>query len=157
MCPIGDFMMTKLGGKTRPMIAIAGSIVVIIMLTCSYAKELKMNCTTFVWFYSIALGIFRGSLYSPLLRAGYSHLSGRKGLVSGIIISGYGFGGFLFGELAQLLCNPGGKYHFILDYKNEKSYLPKEVGDKVPHMLRMFSLVMIIFIITSLLIVTNFD
>jgi hypothetical protein len=40
------------------------------------------------------------------LRAGWSHLPERKGLVSGFIICAYGFGGFLFGMLASQIADP---------------------------------------------------
>lgn len=45
-------------------------------------------------------------MYAPPLAAAWSHVPGRKGMASGIIISGYGFGGFIFGNISHYLCNP---------------------------------------------------
>lgn len=63
--------------------------------------------------------------------AGWSHLASRKGLVSGIVLAGYGFGGSLYGLY----------YHNNIAYSNEEPvfdnrdgnlYFPKEVGARYP-------------------------
>jgi hypothetical protein len=56
--------------------------------------------------YSVGLGIGKGLMYSSTLYCGYSHLPGRKGVVSGCIISGFGFGGFIFGNISHHFANP---------------------------------------------------
>jgi hypothetical protein len=53
----------------------------------------------FILSFAFGMGFFKGCLTPAVLRAGWSHLPERKGLVSGCIISGYGFGGFIFGIL----------------------------------------------------------
>jgi MFS transporter, OFA family, oxalate/formate antiporter len=45
-------------------------------------------------------------MYSSVLAAGWSHLPARIGTVTGIVISGFGFGGFFFGIVTSELCNP---------------------------------------------------
>jgi len=70
----------------------------------------------FAILYGVGMGTFKGLLQSALLRAGWSHLPQRKGLVSGLIISGYGFGGFFFGIYSTYLANPDGvKYQLDPD------------------------------------------
>lgn len=48
----------------------------------------------------------KGFFYSTALHASWSHLPGRKGLVTGIITSGMGFGAFIWGIVALSLVNP---------------------------------------------------
>jgi hypothetical protein len=45
--------------------------------------------------FSLGFGSIKGTLFSTSLRAGWSHLPMRKGLASGIILSGSGIGGGL--------------------------------------------------------------
>lgn len=50
--------------------------------------------------YAVGFGIGKGFLYPAPLVAGWSHLLGRKGFVSGIIVSGLGIGALVFGIIA---------------------------------------------------------
>jgi hypothetical protein len=50
--------------------------------------------------YAVGFGIGKGFLYPAPLVAGWSHLPGRKGFVSGIIVSGLGIGALVFGIIA---------------------------------------------------------
>ncbi len=54
----------------------------------------------FLTFYAVGFGIGKGFLYPAPLLAGWSHLPGRKGFVSGVVISGLGIGAFVFGVIA---------------------------------------------------------
>lgn len=53
----------------------------------------------FFIFYAAGFGIGKGFIYPAPLRATWSHLPGRKGMVSGIIVSGLGLGAFIYGIL----------------------------------------------------------
>lgn len=76
----------------------------------------------------------------------------RKGLVSACIMSGYGFGGFIFGIIINLLFNPDN-----LDFEYDQNcqdlineclkFLPQTVGDRLP-----FVFVTLVFIYSSLII-----
>ena len=76
---------------------------------------------------------------SSILRAGWSYLPERKGLVSGVVMSGYSLGGFTCGMASQFLANPD-KLKFEIDPQDQKMFLPKEVGENVPFMLRVILL-----------------
>jgi MFS family permease len=67
---------------------------------------LSTNPAVFFFVFSIGYGLGIGFLYPASLFAGWSHLSGRKGLTSGIIVSGMGIGAFIFGIVAQEIVNP---------------------------------------------------
>lgn len=69
---------------------------------CTYIE----NPTLFIYCYGFAMGLGKGFMYSAALQAGWSHLQGRLGMVSGLIICGFGFGGFIFGIVMNRLCNP---------------------------------------------------
>ena len=60
----------------------------------------------FMVLYSVSFGICNGLSYTIPLKVGWDHFPNSKGLVSGIIIGGFGLGSFLFGLLSTLLINP---------------------------------------------------
>ena len=103
----------------------------------------------------MGMGIFKGLLQPAILRAGWSHLPERKGLVSGAIISGYGFGGFVFGMLCQELCNPD-SLQYVMDPESGRRYLPIEVGNRVPDALHYLCLVWAAQILFGLLTITYY-
>ena len=54
------------------------------------------------------------------------------GLISGIILAGYGFGALIFDNVSTAIVNPGGKYK-----KDEHGWYPKEVNHEFEYMLRV--------------------
>ena len=81
----------------------AGGIVSLGMVyACSFIK----SPTAFIYCYSAAFGLGKAFMYSSALQAAWTHLRGRIGLVSGLIICGFGFGGFIFGLVSNALANP---------------------------------------------------
>ena len=86
------------------------------------------------------------------LRAGWSHLPRRKGLVSGIIISGFGFGGAFFSMLFEVLANPD-DIEPILDKHDGNLYFPVEIGKRFFSVhLTVVKIYVFIIILGSLLI-----
>lgn len=77
--------------------------------------------------FAIGFGIMKGAIQAGTLRAGWSHLPKRKGLVSGIIISGYGFGAAFFSMLFELLANPD-DIDAVIDKHDGNLYFTKEIG-----------------------------
>ena len=63
-------------------------------------------------------------------------------MVSGLIICGFGFGGFFFGIITNRLCNPDNiaVQKFMIDGEEEQLF-PKEVAERVPYMLRTLDLI----------------
>ena len=60
----------------------------------------------FIMFYSVGFGIGQGFLYAIALYAGITWFKGRRGFVSGFVISALGAGGFFYSLIIQRLCNP---------------------------------------------------
>merc|ERR1711971_374051 len=80
-------------GYSRPVIflgAIGGATSVY------YCSMIKQSPHTFVIAYSAGLGILKGFFKQSAIRAALSHLSERKGLVTGLILSGHAFGGVMY-------------------------------------------------------------
>ena len=84
------------------MLILGGVLSLSLVFFCSYI----MNPFAFIYCYAFAFGMGKGFMYSAALQAGWSHLKGRLGLVSGLIVCGFGFGGFIFGIVMNVLCNP---------------------------------------------------
>lgn len=108
----------------------------------------------FIYSYGLAFGIGKGLMYSTALQAAISHLPGRKGVVSGIVICGFGFGGFIFGLVSKHLCNPNNLRPVLTDtiYGPENMFGP-EVSSNVPSMIRQMNTIWISLWIFSLLTV----
>ena len=70
------------------------------------AKGGEKSFLTFTLIYSISFGICNGLSYTIPLKVCWDHFPNNKGLVSGLIIGGFGLGSFLFGLLSTLLINP---------------------------------------------------
>lgn len=98
--------------------------------------SITLNPLFFYVLYAFGLGVAKGLIYPAALAAGYSHLPGRKGLVSGIVTSGVGFGAFVFGIVANRLVNPNN-----VEIDDSTGYFPPEVNNNVPKMLRTIALV----------------
>jgi nitrate/nitrite transporter NarK len=147
--PIGNCLVDYFG-HSRPVIALGGSMAILASTACVY---IEMDPAVFIVVYSFGMGVFKGMLTSALLRAGWSHLPQRKGLVSGCIISGYGFGGFLFGNFANYLANP---YNLKYGQDGPVTCLPPEVGARVPYMLKILTLTWLLQILVGLLCITNY-
>ena len=109
--------------------------------------------------YSIGFGIGKGLMYSSALAAGWSHLPGRKGLASGVIICGFGFGGFFFGIITNRLCNPHNVSVKRFDYgDDDPQYLfPKEVAERVPFMLRSLDLIWITLFVIGIICISTYS
>jgi len=98
--PLGMSMSQSIGARK---VLISGGVFSLGMVyLCSYIE----NPNTFIYCYSFAFGIGKALMYSSALQAGWSHLQERIGMVSGLIICGFGFGGFTFGIIMNRLCNP---------------------------------------------------
>jgi OFA family oxalate/formate antiporter-like MFS transporter len=64
------------------------------------------NFTIFTLFYGFAFGIATGLLYMLPFNIAYVYFSKQKGIVSGIISAGFGFGTTIFIQVVYLLVNP---------------------------------------------------
>ena len=87
---------------SRLTVALGGTITI----TTTFLSSLTVNPLAFFALYALGFGIGKGFLYPAPLKAGWSHLEQRQGVVSGIIVSGLGIGSFSFGLIVSALVNP---------------------------------------------------
>jgi hypothetical protein len=115
-----------------------GVVSLSLVFCCSYI----LNPFVFIYCYALAFGVGKGFMYSAALQAGWSHLQGRLGFASGLIICGFGFGGFIFGIVTNLLCNPDNvSVNTYIVEGEEEQLFPAEVASRVPRMLRQLDLI----------------
>lgn len=63
---------------------------------------------------------------------GWRYYPNNKGLVSGIILAGFGFGAFIFNFVSTAIVNPN-------NVSDVGGYFPKSVADNVPRMIKILS------------------
>jgi hypothetical protein len=98
--PLGTRLTYYVGSKA---VILLGGLCCVVFTALS---TLATHVPVFFVLYAVGFGIGKGFLYPAPLNAGWSHLPGRKGFVSGVVISGLGIGAFIFGVLVQYIMNP---------------------------------------------------
>ena len=98
--PFGMHVATKYNSR------IAVAIGAFLVLGSNFLASYTSNVFLFFVLYALGFGVGKGFLYPAPLAAGWSHLSERRGLVSGLVVSGLGIGAFIFGMVVAQICNP---------------------------------------------------
>jgi MFS family permease len=129
-----------------------------ITLLAFFGSSFVTSPSLFIGLYCTAFGFGKGLMYSAALAAGWSHLPKRKGLASGVIICGFGFGGFIFGKVTTSLCNPNNvnPQLYSINHGQSEHFFPPEVADRVPKTLQKLCLIYTCLWLFGLLTVTNF-
>jgi hypothetical protein len=123
--PIANYLIDHVfNRRSRPVIFI-GSLLGLPLLY--YSVALHVDPFLFVFMYASGNGIIKGFYKQSSLVAGWSHLGGRKGLVSGLILSGYGIGGALFSVYYNMRVDELGEQPKI-DKRDGNMYFPEAVG-----------------------------
>lgn len=115
------------------------------MLGSMLAASHCTRWTSFLFFYAVCFPFGIGINYYVPIVCGWEWFPERKGLVSGLIIGGFGFGAFFFGFITSALANPDDKKPL------QSKYFDRDVADRVPHMMRVC---VTIWAILSLLAIT---
>lgn len=87
-----------------------------------FISSFMTNHVWFIIFYSVIYGSGIGLAYFTPLVCGWEWMPERKGLVSGIVIGGFGFGSFFFGLLSMQIVNPGNASPTLKNPAGEKLY-----------------------------------
>ena len=114
-----------------------------IMLATIYASSLVTDWWMFVLSYGVGFPFGAGLCYWPPIISGWEWFPNNKGMISGLIIGGYGFGAFIFGFISTALVNPQNKKPDIPDdgTGTKDELFPKEVAERVPHMFHICLLI----------------
>ncbi|KAM3132172.1 hypothetical protein pb186bvf_015767 [Paramecium bursaria] len=97
-----------------------------------------VNFYWFVLFMGFLPGVFIGVEYLLPVDNAINYFPNKKGLVSGLILCGFGFGALIFNPVIQQLANPD---NISLQ---PDGYYPIEVADKIPSALRYMSLIYLV-------------
>ena len=94
---------------------------------------------SFVIFYAICFPFGIGLVYWPPIICGWEWFPNNKGLISGLVVGGYGFGAFIFGFISTAIANPNDTKPVAPDdgTGDKDNLFPKEVAERVPHMFRV--------------------
>jgi MFS transporter, OFA family, oxalate/formate antiporter len=71
-----------------------------------FAITFAKNFLTFTLIFSASFGCCNGLAYTIPLKICWDYFPQKKGMVSGIIICGFGIGSFIFSFVSTLLANP---------------------------------------------------
>lgn len=152
--PLANFLvMKKFHERSRPALLIGAFSGISLLYLC---VAIKVHPHVFILMYAAGCGFLKGFFKQCSLIAGWSHLGGRKGLVSGIILGGYGVGGSIYGlyyhmNIVRLNEEP------IEDKKDHNLYFPKEVGARYPTVHKEVMMVVFIISMVAIAIITNFS
>lgn len=125
----------------------------LIALSGVFASSFVNHISTYLVLYCCFNGIGCGMAYFVPLVCGWEFFPAKKGLVTGIIISAYGFGSFGFGLLAIDIVNPDHVNPSIqaLDQK----FYTEDIADNVPHMIRALVYMWVPLVLIGVLLVTR--
>ncbi|CAD8092769.1 unnamed protein product [Paramecium sonneborni] len=145
----GVKLAQRVGFKT--MIAGAGFLISLAFLILSFIN----NIYGFILIYCLMIGIPSGLVYMLPIICGWKYFPFNRGMVSGLIIAGYGFGAFTFNFVCKAICNPNNEEPEIGFEENGKikKYFSKDVYENVPFMFQMLALSYFILTIISVLLV----
>ena len=73
-----------------------------------FLSSFTRNLWLFMLFYGILNGLGSGMCYFVPLVCGWEYFPHKKGLVSGLVLAGYGFSSFIFSLVSTYLVNPDG-------------------------------------------------
>lgn len=110
------------------------------------ASTQAQHFTTFLPLFSIGFGLCNGLTYMVPMQHGWLWFPERPGLVSGIIIGGFGIGTLVFGLVCSHIVNPDGE-----DAVDGK-FTP-EVNDRVPKMQLILAISNIVLAIVAILLI----
>ncbi|CDW78984.1 UNKNOWN [Stylonychia lemnae] len=147
--PVAAYLYPKVGPTV---LIIVGST---IALGGIFASSFAQSFQTFAALYGVFYGLGIGISYMAPLMCGWEHYPHRKGLVSGIVIGGFGFGSFVFDIISTFLVNPHDEPPSIQVQTGEtvQLYFDKDISSKAPDMLRKLVVIWIALVLLSLILV----
>lgn len=124
----------------------------------SFVSSYLTNPYIFTVVYVLGFGFGKGFLFAAGLVSAWSHLPGRKGLASGVIISGFGFGGLIYGIAINRVVNPNNEVVHPVEVKPGfyEYYFEADVNSKVPMMFYTMGLLSVVFTIGSMILMSEY-
>ena len=108
----------------------------VIAIGSVFASSFVTSFPLFVILYGFFFGVGIGFSYMWPIIAGWEYFPTKKGLVSGIVVCGYGFGSFIFGFISLAIANPDGE-SATLQVAGGKIFEPDNpISSNAPKMIR---------------------
>ena len=126
-----------------------------LMVVSIYTASLMDNPFFFYLIFAVGFGLGKGLVYPSSFKVGWMVLPGRKGFVSGVVVSGLSLGAFFYGILANKLVNPDNLSAAPIQVEDNviEYYFPQEVNSRVPSMLAVLSLLWLTISVISIAMV----
>jgi OFA family oxalate/formate antiporter-like MFS transporter len=143
--PIGAYLQKRYNPKI--ILAVGTSIMAGATFAASYVD-------TFLAFLGLWGGVYPagiGICYFVPIISSWEWFPKNRGLVSGLIVAGYGFAAFIFGFMSTGIVNPDN----LGTYENENGdkIFPKEVSDRVPGMIRILLIFWVSLSVLSIILI----
>lgn len=107
----------------------------------------------FIILYGVFYGFGIGICYLTPLICAWEYFPNRRGMVSGIIVGGFGFGAFIFGFLSYAIVNPDNEKP-TLEVDGGKIFDPSlPVSERAPYMIRVNAAIWACLALTAVLLV----
>lgn len=149
MMLLGGIMAQHHG--TRRTCALGSTLIVVGHLLASFVTTLPALLVC----HGIMMGLGSGLCYTAPISNAVNHLPARKGLVTGIIVGGFGCGAFVFGFYALSIVNPS---HESVESSGEyENYFPPDssVVANVPRLYRVLALTFAVMHLVGILCITE--
>ena len=76
------------------------------MILFTFTASFAQNHILFIVLFVLGVGITKGLSFTACLKQGWTAMPNRKGLISGIVMSGMSTGSVIYGILCTRLVNP---------------------------------------------------
>ena len=115
------------------------------------------NFTLFAMLYAGSLGACNGLSYTVPIKLGWQAYPENSGLVSGLIIGGFGLGSLVFTYLATLIVNPDNLNQTELIAPDGVAYMtfPESVTEQLPFFLQLLGLMYLVLGLTAVILVKD--
>jgi hypothetical protein len=148
---VGTILYHKIGARAT--IAISGSFITLSYLVCSFIT----NAYAFAIIYGMCVGFGAGcGSFTPVWPS-WLYFPKRRGLATGIIMFGFGFGACIFGLAFTFLTNPNNeKPDVVVGSGHQVTHLfGKHVADNVPWTLRYLAFMYGALTVAAVLLVSD--
>ena len=126
--PVGPFLLGRM--SARWVLTLGCAIALVGVTGSSFTTSLWGFALTF----TLTFGLGIGMCYTIVLILGWEHYPERKGMVSGLVVGGFGFGSFMFGFVALAIVNPEDKEPDLATLGG-KLFTDPDIVARVPWML----------------------
>lgn len=147
---LGSYLFMNRRWHPKLILALGGAI----SLTGVFLSSLTTGVGAYLACYCLMNGLGCGTCYMVPLICGWEWFPEKKGLVTGCILGGYGFGSFIFSQVSTKLVNPDGLNPTINDPENPNiTFYDTDVSDRVPYMIQTLVYIWIGLVVIGVLLI----